>query len=182
MGACATSRPIAASNGSTAYEVSCSNGRWECTAEAERVCNGGHYVVLDEDSALGMASHDRHGSLTIQCIEDYVASSNAPLSTPPNPDGSAGRRPSDAIICERTYADAPRVAADWALVRGGAARALPPMREEFMRACTALPEAAQLCLNPKYHLAHADRCAKTLPALDDAKARGLDAVLLAAAP
>jgi hypothetical protein len=70
---CATSHAVSAPDGSTAYDVSCFNGRWACDDEARRVCGGGPYVVLDDDATTSVLSKGRNGSLRVQCADDYAA-------------------------------------------------------------------------------------------------------------
>src|SRR5437868_7093965 len=80
--ACASSSMVALNDGSTAYDVSCMNGRWACSSEAERVCGGGKYVVLDEDDVTTVLSGGKNGSLRIQCVDEYVAA-HAPAAPAP---------------------------------------------------------------------------------------------------
>jgi hypothetical protein len=181
LAGCATSQAVVISDGSTAYDVSCFSGRWACSSEAERVCNGGHYVVLEEDVGLGMVSKNQQGSLRIQCVEEYVGA-NSPRPVRASSPDEPGTRPSEAIACRRAYRDVALLAKSWSAARRAPAKPSEPSRADFMRACVALPEAAQFCLNVAYGEKHSDACAKTFAALDDASTSSLDTLFLAAPP
>lgn len=171
--ACATSRSVTGPNGATAYDVDCFGGRWSCSEEARRVCEGGNYIVLDEDVTLGMMSRDRQGSLRIQCVADSVAA-----RTPPPDASSGGAGRASEFICRSAYKDVARLATGWGAARGAPPKSAPPTREDFMQTCAALPEEAQLCLNIRYGELHTAACAQSVDRLSDVAKASLDTLFL----
>jgi hypothetical protein len=162
-------------DGSTAYDVACFSGRWACSNEAASVCNGGPYVVLEEDTTLGMVTRDRQGSIRVQCTGDYLAAQRPDTSaTPSGPQVSAN----DVVVCRKALGDVARTGPAWSAMRGRETREEAPGPQEFMKACTQLPARAQLCLNMIYREHHGKLCEETMSALsDDAKGK-LDALFL----
>ncbi len=50
----------------------------------------------------------------------------------------------------------------------------PPVRDQYLQACGALPEEVQRCLMPGYRMAHADACEQAHANLDPALAADMD--------
>lgn len=162
LGGCVESMPVTLEDGSTAHDISCLAGHYDCRDEAMRLCGGTDYVILDRDQNIFLR---RRSSMRVQCTQDFIAAHTQP---PP-------RRSKDAA-CRGAYREIEPLAAAWARVRGGAPRSDVP-QDEFMATCTALPVNAQLCLGAEYR-GVSPQCPKVLGALDeDARAR-LDGVLL----
>ncbi len=90
--------------------------------------------------------------------------------TPDAPDGQQA--------CEAAY----RTLLGMLSMPGRGAKAAPPPRERFLRACAELPPGVQRCLDVTYHIQHAEACRAARDRVDPALRARVQALMAGRAP
>ncbi len=95
-------------DGTTAYDIRCSEKTPACTVQAANVCGDDGYVVLEQDPFLVSSPRDQQGVLRIQCSTEYT-DVHRPFTLTSAPPVAVDRQ----IVCRRAFGNVAETARVW---------------------------------------------------------------------